>query len=506
MGFSSVKKAYYYLKRNGIEDTFYACLERLLSWEKYTYKPVSQEEKASEMSRKWARKILFSIVVPAYETKEEYLRELVESVIAQTYPNWELIIADSSTSDAVKLVIDEYEDRRIRYLRLAENRGISANTNAGIVNARGEYIGLLDHDDIITPDALYEFASKIEFGLEENIEYAFIYSDEDKCDSTGNKFFEPNFKPDFNLDLLLTNNYVCHFLMVRGPLIKKLLLRSEYDGAQDHDLVLRAYAATNGHSSKREIGYGHIPKVLYHWRCHEGSTASNPRSKRYAYNAGRRAIADYLKKANIHGEVKPLKHNGFFRVKYKDYLTYPKNSPQLVRKKELTTDIRGSIAYRTYLNRFEIGAIGGPIIEGNKIITGIIDSTKTCPYDGMNVHFSGYMHRAVLQQTAPAVDIRNMMISESLGSTLVKIADDEEYIHLFNRDFIDILKERIAENALNSPYIDVTALLCENKYEDFDYLNVSWALCREIAMEGYTVYYDPKFVIRLEKGHEKKHK
>ena len=499
MAFGAVKKAYYYMKKNGIIETFYACLERIVLREKYEYVPISREERASEMSRQWRRRVLFSIVVPTYETKEEYLKALVDSVITQTYPNWELLICDASPSDKVKLVMDGYEDKRIRYLKLAENRGISANTNAGIANASGEYIGLLDHDDVITPDALYEFASKIEFGLEENIEYAFIYSDEDKCDGDGRKFFEPNKKPDFNIDLLLTNNYICHFLMMRGPLMKKLMLRSEYDGAQDHDLVLRAFAATNGKGSKREIGYGHIPKVLYHWRCHEGSTASNPQSKMYAYNAGRRAIADYLRKAGIHADVKPLKHNGFFRVKYRDYLDYPKGGPQIKRKKELTSDLRGSIAYRMFLNRFEIGVIGGPIITKHKFVGGIIDNTKTCPYDSMNAHFSGYMHRAVLQQDATTVDIRNMMIADGLGKSLVKIAMDEEYMHLFNRSFIEILKERMEENALNSPYIDVTALLASGKYEDFDYINASVALCREIALEGYMVYYDPKFVVVTDK-------
>jgi len=495
MGVSSVKKAYYYLKKNGIMNTYYASLERLTTAGDYRFRPVKLSEYEAQKAGKWKRKTTFSIVVPTYETKEVFLRDLIDSCVRQSYPHWELVIADASETDAVKRVTDTYEDDRIKYLKLAQNAGISANTNAGIMAATGEYIGLLDHDDVITLDALYEFAKKVEEGLAEGTEYAFIYSDEDKCDTNRTKYYEPNIKPDFNLDLLLTNNYICHFLMVRGPLLKKLKLRSQYDGAQDHDLVLRAYATTHGKSSVRRIGYGHIPRVLYHWRCHEGSTASNPQSKLYAYKAGAAAIADYLGNAGIHAEVKPLKHNGFFRVVYKDYLTYPEDSPQLKRKKELTADARGSIAYRMYLNRYDVGAIGGPVIYRKKITAGIIDEKKSCPYDGMNMHFSGYMHRAVLQQRSTAVDIRNMLLNEEVGRCLIDLAEDEKYGHLFNQELINELKEQLINKNLNSPYIDVTALLTDEVNADFEYLNASMDLCEKIALEGYISYYDPKCVI-----------
>lgn len=498
MALDAINKAYSYLKRNGVEDTVYASLERVIGREKYTYVPISDDVRHSEMSRVWKRRTLFSIVVPAFETDEVYMRDLVNSVMMQTYPNWELIVADASKTDKVKNVLASYKDQRIRYLRLSENKGISANTNAGIVKAIGEYIGLLDHDDILTTDALYEFASLIEEGVAENIEYAFIYSDEDKCNGDGDKFFEPNIKPEFNLDLLLTNNYVCHFLMMKSNLMKSLLLRDKFDGAQDHDLVLRAYAATYNKASRKTICYGHIPRVLYHWRCHSASTASNPNSKRYAYDAGRRAVKDYLFNAGIHATVKKTKHNGFFRVIYKDYLEYLEGSTHEIRKKQLCATMRGSIAYRMFLNRYDVGAIGGPLIEKHKITGGIIDTTKTCPYDGLNTHFSGYMHRATLQQSAFAVDIRNMMVNEGLSRCIFKVSDDQEHMHLFNRDIINSLKELIAEERLNSPYIDVTALLADVSYDDFDYVNASIALCNEIKLEGYINYYDPKFVIEEE--------
>lgn len=498
MGFSKVKKAYYYFKRNGLKDTLYASAERLLQQEDYVYSPISEEEKYKQRQHKWTKKPLFSIVVPTFETKKAFLTELLDSVLSQTYSNWELVIADASKTDVVKECLLEYvKDSRIRYIKLKENKGISANTNAGIIKAKGDYIGLLDHDDVITADALFEFALMIEEGEKNGLEYAFIYSDEDKCDTNGKKFFEPNIKPGFNLDLILTNNYICHFLMLKGRLMKNLLLRESFDGAQDHDLVLRAYSESfkNGTGDKT-IAYGHIPKVLYHWRCHEESTASNPESKTYAYEAGKRAIADYLKRAGIRARVEKIKHNGFFRVEYEDYLDYSSNNAHYKRKIDLTKNVRGRLAYTLFLNRYDIGGVGGPLVLNNKITGGLIDDTKTCPFDGLNVNFSGYMHRASLQQGGYGVDIRNMMVSEALGHCVVEIGESKEFLYLFNRNLIKELDVKIKQKELNSPYIDVTALLSEAQYEDFDYINASIALCEKIALEGYGCYYDPLF--RLE--------
>lgn len=494
MPFGAVRKAYNYLKRNGIEETFYASLERITDKSEYKYVPIDDATKALQRKRKWKTGRLFSIVVPTYETKEVFLRELIESVISQTYSNWELILSDASKTDSVRKIAESYGDARIRYIKLRENKGISINTNAGIQVAHGDYIGLLDHDDTITSDALYEFASKLESGDENGIEYAYIFSDEDKCNTDATEFFEPNYKPGFNLDLLLSNNYICHFLMLKGELMKELMLRSDYDGAQDHDLVLRAFAKTYSTSSDKEVAYGHVAKVLYHWRCHEASTASNPESKRYAYEAGKRAVEDYLKQAGIAGKVSHTKHNGFYRVDYVDNLIYPAGGQQLKRKNELTATKRGEMAYNMFLNRYDIGAIGGPVINGNKITGGAIDYSKTCPYDGLNVKFSGYMHRASMQQDVMAVDIRNMVIAEGLCDGLISVAESNEHAYLFNRELISALKETITSGKLNAPYIDVTALLSDVKYEDYEYMLASMAVCKEIAMEGYLSYYDPQFV------------
>lgn len=495
MAFSSVRKAVNYLKRNGIEDTFYASIERLTTTEPYTFRQVSDEILEGQSGRGWRRKIKFSIVVPAYETRPEFMRALVDSVVAQSYQNWELVIADASTSDVVSDVVTSYGDARIRYYRLRDNGGISRNTNAGISKCTGDYIGLLDHDDMLTPDCLYEFAHKMERAIDKGIEYAFVYSDEDKCDTSGKKFYEPNFKPGFNLDLLLTNNYICHFFVAKAGIVKKLRMREKFDGAQDHDLVLRIFGATyDSPQSDIEYGYGHISKVLYHWRCHEESTASNPESKLYAYEAGRAAVADFLKSYGANADVMPTKHNGFFRIEYRDELVYPKNGPQLRRKIELTSTDRGAIAYNVFLNRYDIGCIGGPVITKNKITAGIMDNNKARLYDDLNIHYSGYMHRASLQQSGVGVDIRNMMLNADMADCVFMIYNKSQYVHLFKQDLIEELADKISSHTLNSPYIDVTALLSDTPGEDWDYVDASMEMCKRISYEGYLNYYDPKFV------------
>ncbi|MCR4651875.1 MAG: glycosyltransferase [Lachnospiraceae bacterium] len=492
---SNLRKAYAYMQRNGIEKTIYASLERMtVGYGDYEYIPPKVEVLEAQKERTFGKKTLFSIVVPAYETGEDYMKALVESLLAQTYPTWELIIADASSSDRVNDVINEYEDDRIKYYRLSENKGIAGNTNAAISKAAGDYIGLLDHDDLLTPDCLYEFALKIDAASNKGEEYAFIYSDEDKCDSSGHKFYEPNIKPEFNLDLLLSNNYICHFVCYRADIIRYLQLRDEYNGAQDHDLLLRAYRYTNERVILSDLQYGHIAKVLYHWRCHEDSTASNPLSKTYAYKAGIDCVADYLKTVSIDADVLETDHNGFFRVEYLDKLQYPEGSKALSDRERLTADTRGRLAYNILLNRYDIGCIGGHVFNGNKITGGIIDETHTCPYDGMNRHFSGYLHRAVLQQQATAVDIRNMMVAESLVSTFIDFAQDEKYNSLFNQDLINILKLRLMSGKLDAPYLDIVPYLTLKETEDVVYWNASVELCSRIVLEGYHIYFDPEFV------------
>ena len=269
---SNLKKTLRYLKKNGIRRAYYAMKERIEieTKEEYSYEPLSESQKNWQMQDGKRFSIKFSILVPAFETIEEYLRAMLDSVLSQTYGNFELIVADASESDRVEQVISTYTDKRIMYRRLKQNAGISANTNQALMYATGDYAGLLDHDDVLTPDALYEMAACIAKYEADEIGLQLLYSDEDKCDESQTSYFEINRKPEFNIDLLLTNNYICHFTVMKRQLMQELGFRSVCDGAQDYDLVLRALNVMWGKDKKRtkkkDVPVAQIPKVLYHWR------------------------------------------------------------------------------------------------------------------------------------------------------------------------------------------------------------------------------------------------
>lgn len=271
------------------------------------YLPSAEElERQRICWQEFDEKPLISIVVPTYETDELFLRQMADSVIAQTYPVWQLCIADGSASDKVEQVMRQFyaKEGRIAYRRLEHNGGISENTNQGFVMAKGDYIALLDHDDLLVPSALYEMVRGInETGAQ------MLYSDEDKINEDGTQYLEPHFKLDFNRELLLGNNYICHFLVVSAEVLKQAGgLDSRYDGAQDFDFVLRC---------SRCVPYvHHIPRILYHWRVHSGSTAGNTSSKMYAYEAGRKAVENYIKNEYWKGKVTMSEDLGFYLTEY----------------------------------------------------------------------------------------------------------------------------------------------------------------------------------------------
>lgn len=254
------------------------------------------------------RKILISIAVPVYCTPERFLREMIESVLAQTYSEWELCIADGSDNEETYLIASEYakKDQRIKVKRLPENKGIAENTNEALKMCTGNYIGLLDHDDVLAADALYE----IRRAIDQNNDPEVIYTDEDKMSIDGKVFFDPHFKPDYNAELLRSNNYICHFFVVRRDMLQRVEgMRAEYDGAQDYDFILRCM--------DNAASVVHVAMPLYHWRSHTSSTAEDPESKLYAYEAGRRAIEEHLKRNGEKGDVEYTEYLGFYHVRYK---------------------------------------------------------------------------------------------------------------------------------------------------------------------------------------------
>ena len=250
----------------------------------------------------------FSIVVPLYKTPQNYLQKLIDSVKSQTYGKWELCLSDGSGSDSpLASFLDDVKAReqRIKVVTHDKKLQISENTNAAIEIATGEYIVFADHDDELTPDALYECLKAIN----EEPDIDLLYSDEDKVSMDGKEFFEPHFKPDYSIDLLRSMNYFCHLTVIKRSLLNHIgLLRSEFDGAQDYDLVLRGCEqAKNIH---------HIPKVLYHWRFHKGSTAENPESKLYAFDAGKRAVQAHYDRLGIPATVERGDMLGVYRTMY----------------------------------------------------------------------------------------------------------------------------------------------------------------------------------------------
>lgn len=236
-----------------------------------------------------------SILLPTYNTPEEYLRECIESIIVQSYPKWELCIADDNSSDPLVVrVIEEYikKDDRIRLVKRRENGHISKATNSALEIAKGEFVSLMDHDDVLWPNALYETVQAIR----KNPKADLLYSDEDKIDGSGKIHSYPFLKPDFSPEFLESCNYITHFSTIRRTLMNDIGgFRAGYEGAQDWDLFIRIGEKTNH--------IIHIPKILYSWRIHENSTASDTDAKPYVYEAQRKLLEDHVERQGKKGDV-----------------------------------------------------------------------------------------------------------------------------------------------------------------------------------------------------------
>ena len=464
---NAVTKTIAYAKRNGYRAAFFAALERvsLNRRDKYSFMPLpdnvyKEQKQEYKLLAESGCLLRFSIVVPLFNTPEKYLREMIESVVVQTYGNWELILCDASP-EPLESFIGEYTkvDPRIKYKRLDKNGGISENTNPGIEMASGDYVGLLDHDDVLTPDALYEMSRVIRKSMQSNklVKYAgcpvrLIYSDEDKFDDVKGRYYEPHLKPSFNMDYLFSNNYICHFTMLRADIIKRLKLRAEYDGAQDYDLFLRACAEACLQMPLASNQIVHIDKVLYHWRCHDKSTAANPASKAYAYEAGRKALQDLSDSYGIAADATHLSHVGFYRLDYK-----------------------GDI----FKSRPDVGCIGGRILDKkNRICGGMFHRDGTLAYEGLPEGFSGGLqHRAVLQQDAYAVDIRFLSVREDL----VQIYED-----------VTGLKYEYASDGQKAAVQNGAMAFSREEVE-----RVSLKFAAEVHGRGLRVMWDPQICVRL---------
>lgn len=284
-----------FVKRQGFYESWMQRNERM-----------TRQEAESVMDG-FCRRPLISIVTPVYNVEETWLRKFVDSVRDQWYDNWELCLADDhSPSPHVRPLLEGYanSDPRIKVVFREENGRISKATNSAIELATGDYIGFMDNDDELAPQALFSVVK----ALNDDPSIDFIYTDEDKIDEHGVRF-DPFFKPGYSPNLLLGHNYITHFVVVSRTLLHKVgPLRSEYDGSQDYDFVLRA--------TEQAVKVHHIPQMLYHWRTLASSVAGDPRSKMYAYEAGRKALEAALERRGINGTVRMLDNLGTYKIDY----------------------------------------------------------------------------------------------------------------------------------------------------------------------------------------------
>ncbi len=269
-----------------------------------------EQRREIESGKQYDKSVKISILVPLYNTPENFLREMIMSVVNQTYKDWELCLADGSDGKHayVETVCREYmkDQENIKYSRLEKNEGISGNTNECLKLATGDYIGLFDHDDYLHPSVLYKYREAIDGGAD------YIYCDEATfTDGDINNMITVHFKPDFAIDNLRANNYICHFSVFKKSLLDETeLFRTEYDGSQDHDMILRLTGL-----AKKVV---HVPGIYYYWRAHAGSVAANINAKTYAIDAAKRAVSDHLSKCGIH-ETSISSSRAFetiFRLKY----------------------------------------------------------------------------------------------------------------------------------------------------------------------------------------------
>ena len=483
MHFSDIGRTLRYLKRNGIKETGNAVRERLHERDSYVYEGPSEQEIKREQADNGDITANISIVVPAYDTDPRYMKALLESVISQTYKRWELVIADAGDNDSVYATVkheiangntegillseesvscgtlsdavskecaDKFVQGMIRYVKLDQNNGISENTNEALKYVRGDYVCFLDHDDMLTADALYRTAEAIAA----NDSPALLYSDEDKTDQAGSKFSDVNKKCKFNFDMVLSNNYICHLMTMKREMFKNIRFRQEYDGAQDYDIVLQSilYLISNGTETVllgRQMV--HIPYVLYHWRIHPQSTAGNTASKGYAYEAGRRALETFYTEMQIQASVSHSKHLGFYETRF---------LPNI------------------FSARPDAGAVCGRVFDDRCMISSCLaDDEGVKLFCGMKNGESGYMHRFDIAQDVGTADVRCMKLRRSLW-TEFEAATGQEYCECENSGLWDY-----------DSWSDRYAAKHDDCRPDPEY--VSKRFSEYLHRKGYLIIYEP---------------
>ena len=368
MSYQHIKNGFRILRKKGFSGVIDRIVHGSSNWAEYdewfNATKVTEEELERQKNTKFEFAPMISIIVATFNTKEEYLKEMIDSVRNQSYSNWQLCIGDGSTNDSVEKYVKEHygDDSRIVFKKLEKNYGISGNMNGALELVTGDYVGLFDHDDLLTPDCLYEFVASMQ-----EVHHDCVYSDEDKLNDKTKKFEDPHFKPDFSIDLLCSHNYITHFFVVNMDIVRKVGgMRSEYDGSQDHDFIFRCVEQANS--------VHHVPKILYHWRMHPLSTAMDPESKMYCYTSGKKAIESHFKRVGIDATVEMLPRPlyGMYHCKYtvKDHPLVSILIPNYNHKDLLKGCIESLMNVNTYSN-IEI-----VIVENNSTEQEIFDYYK----------------------------------------------------------------------------------------------------------------------------------
>ena len=407
------------------------------------------DERLAASCRRFSEPHIFSILVPLYNTPEKFLREFMESVMNQTYGGWELCLADGSDSahEYVGKIVFDYMEKdghqRIRYRKLEKNAGISANTNMCFEMATGDWYALMDHDDILHPSALYEYMS-----LLDDHDTDFIYSDEATFEGDSiNNMITLHFKPDFAIDNLRANNYICHFSAFKRELSDKCgRFRSEFDGSQDHDMILRLTAE----ASKKPGGVAHVPKILYYWRSHAGSTAADINAKTYAINAAKGAVASHLEACGFKNfEIESTRAFAtIFRIRYE--LDERPLISIIIPNRDHAEDLKRcitSIMTRTSYDNFEI----------------IVVENSSCSPE-IREYYSEL-------GSVPCVRVVRFENSESFNySDLINRGAQEaagKYLLLLNNDTEVISRDWIEELLMYAQRDDVGAVGCKLYYPDY---------------------------------------
>ncbi len=407
---------------------------------------LTAEEIAEQKTQFTDSQTLISLVVPLFNTNEDHLREMLESVLAQTYFNWELCLADGSDGDHMYVgeIVNNYKkhDGRIKYNRINSNKGIAQNTNIAAKMAEGSYIGLLDHDDVLAPNALYECMLAIQKGAD------FIYTDEVNVVNSVDNPRVIHFKPEFAPYNLMANNYICHFSLFKRELFEQVGgISTGFDGSQDHHLILKLTDIAEN--------IVHIPKVLYYWRIHKNSVAGCIDVKPYCLESGKRAVTDFLNDIDLEGDVsEAVDGTTFYRLNY----TIPEDIKVSYGRRANNFTVRNAeneyvLICEKYIEKPDeeivnellmfavqdnVGLVGGMLTTGRKIISGAVrlceDIGFEQVYENIPIKRDGYMKKLRYAQNVTAVSNTVVMIKkeifEQAGGFDERLKPDERMVDL----------------------------------------------------------------------------